>query len=140
MKSVAPNCYTKFMNRLKIGNLLFNMLSVIFAIISGVLLYQNIFSWSITALLLALLFGIGCRHVKSRYNIAKKIFNDPNSVYWVHSYIIPPVLDFESGVFLLHSKNGSEIEIRVKTQEVRGFISWLSENNSGIRIGPYDID
>ena len=96
-------------------------------------------SWAVAASFAALLFYLGFDHVRKEFVSAKKVSVNPRIVYWGHSANLRlPFSARSSKYFILHLRDGCQLEVNLPPTEMAKFIDWLKEQNPSVRLGPYD--
>ena len=96
-------------------------------------------AWAVAAFFAAMLSGLGFQHVRKGFIVAKRVSANPKIVYWAHSSGLRLPLSTKSqNFFILHLRDGSQLEVLLPEAEMTKFIDWLKEQNPSVRMGPYD--
>jgi hypothetical protein len=101
--------------------------------------------WAIGIFLICVLFTIGWAKARGGYLSARKVFQNPQFVYWAH-----PANPKDSRVsaepvngcklLTLHLRDGTQFQPYLSAKDMPTFIAWLKEQNPSVRLGPYDDD
>jgi hypothetical protein len=95
--------------------------------------------WGVAAFITAILIGLGFHQVRKGFVLAKKVSANPRIVYWAHSSSQRlPFSTNSLNYFMLHLRDGCQLEVHLPPTEMAKFIDWLKEQNPSVRLGPYD--
>lgn len=100
-------------------------------------------SWAVASFLASFLLILAWVLLRQKCIVAWKVSNNPELVYWAHSHDLPLRIarfgmnDYK--VFKLHLRDGEQIEVNLPPDDLQTITAWLSERNSSVRWGAYDL-
>jgi hypothetical protein len=139
----TPEIYRILSRRMHRGIIIFGALIFALCVLGGVALADKERTWGVSAILAALLCGVGFHRVRSRDSAALKISEQPHLVYWAHVTVIPPrqqwlLASTDVQSLTLHLRDGTQFDACLAPNEMMKFTDWLTERNPSIRRGAYD--
>ena len=97
--------------------------------------------WAIASALGGALFGFVFYRSRQKLDLARRISNEPQLVYWAHPTLLRQTQGgqtIDSTFITLHSRSGASFEVAVSRDQLLAIVVWLREHNPNIRLGPYD--
>jgi hypothetical protein len=96
--------------------------------------------------MLGVVFLVAIRHAGVRYFGAYKVCTQTEIVYWIHpTKALIDVSDGavsgtmeDSNLFVLHLRDGTQLELSIPSEDVGSFVIWLKKHNPSVRVGNYE--
>lgn len=135
----APDSLDLLVKRCLRGCIVFRVLWLLsLAGCAALLIFSETRPWALAAFLLCVSSSLALKHVRDRYESAKRLLAAETSVYWVQPRTTAgttrKVLAGKE-LLRLHLSNGDQLEIDMPESEVSKFREWIDQDKSEHRWG-----